>query len=192
MKKIISNLMAVGFIAFFAGSALAEEKTAIEKVAYSNNSFPDWKSFHSFVGGCSISFPETPEHVTQKMSLEDEEYDMQYDVYVSSEKNKESVFMVLIAQYPPYVTEEYADLSLESFLNGILTQHPNNQLISADLIQFQGHKAMDFFIKTKGVCFKGRAIMVGSHLYLLAMECPEEHFHEGKFNFFISSFKLGK
>lgn len=151
-----------------------------------------WKKFHSVSGKCLVSFPGTPEHVKQTMSLEDDEYDMQYDVYVSTEQNKQAVYMVLIAQYPPYVNESYAELSLESFLNGILTQHPNNQLVHADLTEVQGHKAMDFFIKTKGVFFKGRAIMAGSNLYLLAMECEGENFKENQFKYFIDSFELTK
>ncbi|PCI96139.1 hypothetical protein COB11_00225 [Candidatus Aerophobetes bacterium] len=151
-----------------------------------------WKKFHSVTGKCVVSFPGTPEHVKQTMNLEDDEYNMQYDVYVATEQDKQAVYMVLIAQYPPYVNESYAELSLESFLNGILTQHPNNQLVFADLTEVQGHKAMDFFIKTKGVFFKGRAIMAGSNLYLLAMECEGENFKENQFKYFIDSFELTK
>ncbi len=189
MKKVIQVFCALALFSLSQTQA-AEEK--VIQVKSKPVTYEHWKPFHSFVGQCSIAFPETPEHVTQKMSLEDEEYEMQYDVYVSTEKEKEAVFMVLIAQYPPYVTEEYADLSLESFLNGILTQHPNNELVSADLVEVQGHKGMDFFIKTKGVYFKGRAVMSGSNLYLLAMECQEEFYQDTKFSYFINSFKLGK
>lgn len=186
------------FIRFIFALALSvtvlakSDEIQLIKESHKEAACKHWKPFHSFVGQCSIAFPENPEHVTQKMSLEDEDYDMQYDVYVATEQNQEAVFMVLIAQYPPYVTEEYADLSLESFLNGILTQHPNNELVSADLIEVQGHKGMDFFIKTKGVYFKGRAVMSGSNLYLLAMECQEHNYKENKFVYFINSFQLGK
>lgn len=175
------------------------EKKDAEVIAAASKNKPSnvedvstWKKFHSVSGKCMVSFPGVPEHVKQTMNLEDDEYNMQYDVYVSTEQNKQAVYMVLIAQYPPYVNESYAELSLESFLNGILTQHPNNQLVFADLTEVQGHKAMDFFIKTKGVFFKGRAIMSGSNLYLLAMECEGDNFKEGEFKYFINSFEFTK
>ena len=152
----------------------------------------DWKKFHSVPGKCKVAFPQTPEHVKQVMTLEEDNYNMQYDVYVSTENNKEAVYMVLIAQYPPYVNESCAELSLECFLNGILTQNPTNELVFADLIDVQGHKGMDFFVKSKGMYFKGRAIMSGSNLYLVAMECEEAQYKESRFHYFINSFELVK
>jgi len=151
-----------------------------------------WKKFHSVPGKCKVSFPQTPEHVKQVMTLKEDNCDMQYDVYVSTEQNKDAVYMVLIAQYPSYVNESCAELSLECFLNGILTQHPDNELVFADLIDHQGHKGMDFFIKTKGLFFKGRAVMSGSNLYLIAMECEEKLYKEHRFTYFINSFELEK
>jgi hypothetical protein len=148
-----------------------------------------WQKFQSAAGKCEIAFPATPEHVRQKMSMPDEEYDMAYDVYISTQ-GREAVYMVLIAQYPPFVDDQYAEVSLESFLNGILNQHPNNELVFADLIQVQGHKGMDFFIKTQGVFFKGRAVMAGSNLYLLAMECEHSNYNDVDFKYFIQSFAL--
>lgn len=173
----------------------SQEKTpevAVAKIEGRQEDYGHWKKFHSVAGKCKVSFPQNPEHVKQMMKIEEDQYDMQYDVYVATELGKETVFMVLIAQYPPYVNESCAELSLECFLNGILTQHPQNQLIFADLIEFQGHKGMDFFIKTKGVFFKGRAVMSGSNLYLVAMECEEGSYKDHQFNFFINSFELDK
>lgn len=151
-----------------------------------------WKKFHSVQGKCKVAFPQTPEHVKQIMTLEEDKYDMQYDVYVATEGNKEAVYMVLIAQYPPYVNESCAELSLECFLNGILTQHPSNELVFADLVEIDGKKGMDFFIKSKGMFFKGRALMSGSNLYLIAMECEEALYKENKFTYFINSFEFVK
>jgi len=185
----------MSFSAISIASSQVEEPVIAaisKKPSPADDELQTWKNFHSVQGKCRVAFPQTPEHVKQTMTLEDDEYDMQYDVYVAAEQNKHSVFMVLIAQYPPYVNESSAELSLECFLNGILTQHPNNQLVFADLIDVQGHKGMDFFIKTKGVFFKGRAVMAGNNLYLVAMECEEAHYKENKFNYFINSFQLVK
>lgn len=193
--RLLSTVGLVSFSAMSLANATIDEQIVAavsKKTVTIEEDFQSWKNFHSVTGKCRVSFPQAPEHVKQNMTLEEDEYDMQYDVYVAAEQNKHSVFMVLIAQYPPYVNESNAELSLECFLNGILTQHPNNQLVFADLIDVQGHKGMDFFIKTKGVFFKGRAVMAGNSLYLVAMECEEAHYKDHKFNYFINSFQLVK
>lgn len=148
-----------------------------------------WKKFHSVSGKCTIAFPDTPEHIKQNMSMPDEQVDLNYDVYVAAD-GQEAIYMVLIAEYPDFIDEAYAELSLESFLNGIVTQHPSNQLVFADLIEVNGYKGLDFFVKTKGVYFKGRAIMANKHLYLLAMECEGHNYKDNRFAHFINSFEL--
>ncbi len=125
------------------------------------------------------------------MSVPEEGYDLKYDAYVST-ADKKSIYMLLIAEYPPFVDQSLAQVSLEGFLNGILSNNPNNQLLYADLLLVDGQQALDFFIRTGGVYFKGRAIMVKNHLYLMAMECEVQNYNEGSYNYFVSSFKFGK
>lgn len=150
----------------------------------------DWQEFHSVSGKCKMKFPNYPQHVTENMKFE-EGYNLRYDAYVSSVK-KEEVYMLLIAQYPDFVDQSYAKMSLEGFLNGILTHNPNNQLLFADLILVEGYEGMDFFIRTGSVYFKGRAVMIKNSLYLMAMECDMTVYNENQFNQFIGSFKLAK
>lgn len=149
----------------------------------------NWQEFHSVPGKCSLSFPAYPEHISEKMSLSDEGYDLIYDAYISP-LDKQTVFMLLVAQYPEFVDESYAQMSLEGFLNGILNHNPGNQLIFADLVLVDGNNGLDFFIRTGNVYFKGRAIMVKNNLYLMAMECAIQHYDENHFNHFINSFQL--
>jgi hypothetical protein len=155
----------------------------------SQNVKTSWQEFHSVVGKCSMKFPNNPEHFSEKMSVAEEGYELKYDAYVSS-MEKKIVFMLLIAQYPDFVDESYAQMSLEGFLNGILTHNPNNQLIFADLSLVNGREALDFFIRSGTVYFKGRAMMVKNSLYLMAMECEMQHYDESDFTHFIESFKL--
>ena len=123
------------------------------------------------------------------MSDGQEGFDLKYDAYIANIEKK-TVFMLLIAQYPDFVDETYAQISLESFLNGLLSHNPANQLIFADLVLVGGREALDFFIRTGSVFFKGRAMMVKNSLYLMAMECEMQHYDETDFNQFINSFKL--
>ena len=150
-----------------------------------------WKKFHSVHGKCMVSLPASPEHVKQIMPFPEEGYNLRYDVYVSAHEKK-AVYMMLIAQYPPFINESHAEMSLESFLNGLVTQNHDNELIFADLTSVQGHKALDFFIQSKGTYFKGRAIMAENHLYLLAMECSVQEYQEHCYNHFVNSFEFVK
>ena len=154
-------------------------------------SLASWQKFHSVPGKCSVSFPNQPEHVKQIMPFPEEGYELRYDVYVSAFERK-AVYMVLVAEYPPYIDESYAELSLETFLNGLVTQNHGNKLLFADLVEVQGFKALDFFIQSKGVYFKGRAIMAKNTLYLLAMECEVHNYLEEHYNHFIQSFEFIK
>lgn len=121
--------------------------------------------------------------------MPDEGFELKYDAYISSSE-QQTVFMLLIAQYPSFVDESYAQMSLEGFLNGILTHNPGNQLLFADLLLVDGHEALDFFIRTGNIYFKGRAVMVKNSLYLMAMECEIPQYDEVRYKHFVSSFKL--
>lgn len=155
----------------------------------SNALTTNWQEFHSVVGKCAVHFPSQPEHVSEKMAMAEEGYELKYDAYISS-LDPHTVFMLLIAQYPDYVDQSYAQMSLEGFLNGILTHNPGNQLISADLLLVNGCEALDFFIRTAGVYFKGRAVMKKNSLYLMAMECQVQNYNDGHFKGFVESFKF--
>lgn len=172
-----------------ANVAAAQPNKAVPgKAALPKMDMP-WQEFHSAVGKCTMKFPKYPDHLSEKMRLPEEGFDLKYDAYISAIDQK-TVYLLLIAQYPEFVDESYARMSLEGFLNGILTHNPNNQLIFADLSLVGGHEALDFFIRTGGVYFKGRAIMVKNSLYLMAMECEVQNYDEGSYNTFVESFQL--
>ena len=181
-------ILSTGAPSFIGGAPI---KMAVQPKNPQIENSDSWKKFHSVHGKCLVSLPESPEHVKQMMPFPEEGYNLRYDVYVSAHEQK-AIYMLLIAQYPPFINESHAEMSLESFLNGLVTQNHDNNLIFADLIEVQGHKALDFFIESKGVYFKGRAIMAENNLYLLAMECNVNNYLENHFNHFINSFELIK
>ncbi|MDN3504136.1 MAG: hypothetical protein P0S95_01005 [Rhabdochlamydiaceae bacterium] len=192
MANLINKLSVIGASLLLSCASLTAATTQdVEALKVSSKSFKSWKRLHSTSGKCRISFPEEPEHMQQSMVLPEEQMELKYDVYVAGLEQK-AVFMVLIAEYPTVINQSYAQLSLENFLSGILTQNPYNRLIFADLVTVQGHKGLDFFIRTKDVYFKGRAIMANNQLYLLAMECEVQNYQESDFNYFIDSFEFLK
>jgi hypothetical protein len=148
-----------------------------------------WKEYHAQAGNCSLFMPAEPEHISEKMAMPEEGFELKYDAYISA-ADQQTVFMLLVAQYPEFVDEAYAQMSLEGFLNGILTHNPGNQLLYADLLLVDGNQAIDFFIRTGNIYFKGRAVMVKNSLYLMAMECEIPHYDEVRYKNFVDSFKL--
>jgi len=186
-EKLFKCVIALGCL-LLSPLAASPIITAIQKTP-SPLATNQWQSFNCKEGNCSVSFPGTPDHVSEQMILPEEGGTIQYDAYFS-QPTKEGIFMVMVAKYPDFVTEELAQLSLEGFLNGLLNQNPTHRLIFADLILVNGHKALDFFIHTQQTYFKGRAMMIKNSFYLIAMECEVKAYNENSYNFFISSFKL--
>jgi len=153
--------------------------------------FQNWIEVYSSEGSCKAAFPRKPDHMQQDMKMRGSDEKLRYDVYVADHQRKE-VFMVLIAKYPGEVKKEDAKHNLEHFLNTLISQNNKNKLLFADLIEVDGKPALDFFIKTDAVYFKGRAIQANNSLYLLAMECEIKNYQEHHFNYFIKSFTLDK
>lgn len=149
-----------------------------------------WTHVQSTEGKCSMKFPTQPEHISEKMNIPEEGFDLSYDAYISGTEKEDAVFMLLVAQYPDFVDETYAQMSLEGFLNGILTHNPTNQLVFADLALVNGHEALDFFIRSGATYFKGRALLVGNSLYLMAVECEMQNYDEEIYTRFVESFEL--
>jgi hypothetical protein len=185
MKGIMLAVIGGGIVVLNPFTLSAEGQKSQDIKALERN----WEEFHSVAGNCKMKFPNKPEHVSEKMKMDEEGYDLQYDAYIASTDAK-TVFMLLIAQYPDFVDEQFAHMSLEAFLNGILTHNPGNQLLFADLVLVQGYEGLDFFIRTGGVYFKGRAVMVKNQLYLMAMECEIQNYDESHYNTFVNSFIL--
>lgn len=161
--------------------------TSLFGAGASNNNWPATYSKH---GRCKVSFPHKPEHMQQMMPVPEQNRHLQYNVYVAGNQ-EDAVYMMLIAEYPMQVNSpDHAQMNLENFLNGVMSQNPNNKLIFADIVDFQGEKALDFFIRTKGVFFKGRAIIANNNLYLIAMECDMQNYNEDTYNYFVESFQF--
>lgn len=186
--KYQQNWIKRAFFGFFITMLFAQPLAAATP---KSTEFQSWKKIQTAGGYCSVSFPKVPEYLQQKLPMKQDERELQYDVYVADHERKE-IFMLLIAKYPGEVREEHAVKNLEHFLNTLIAQNPKNRLLFADLVDVQGFPAMDFFIRTDQVYFKGRAIQANNTLYLLALECEVPNYQEHHFDFFIKSFEFKK
>lgn len=183
--KAVGQVVSVAGVSMSTCFGFASDVVTIREVTEAKH----WQEISHAPGKCSVKFPSAPEHVSEMLQMEGVDFGLQYDAFIAASETQ-AVFMLLVAQYPDFVDEQFAHRSLEAFLNGILTHNPNNQLLFADLVLVGGNEALDFFIRSGAVYFKGRALMVGNQLYLMAMECEVQNYDEGHYNIFVNSFFL--
>ena len=178
MKKIGIWFLALSLFAFhiFSRSTLHADQVG-------------WKQIFAKGGECHISFPTTPQMIQQSLPLADGVSRLSYDVYLAPHEDK-GVFLLLIATYPMPLSGGHEVAGLEGLLSGILNHNPENQLVYADLIDLQGHPAMDFLVEGGSSYFRGQAVMIGSKLYLIAMEGVKGRMDDKAFEQFLKSFKL--
>lgn len=178
-KKIGIWLLAIGLLMahiLFRSSAHADEGSA-------------WKQFYAKGGECAIAFPTQPTLVQQSLKLSEGQDRLNYDVYLAPFEDK-GVFMLLIATYPRPLAGGHEVAGLEGLLRGIVSHHPDNQLIFANLLQYAEHPALNFLVQSTSSYFRGQALMIGNKLYLIAMEGRKTSMDEQTFVKFLESFKL--
>jgi hypothetical protein len=150
-----------------------------------------WKEIYSRSGDCRISFPVLPQMVQQNLKLNSAGMQMTYDIYLAPYKDH-GICLLLVAQYPMELSPGHEKAGLEGLLKGIVGQHPENELIFSEFIEQQGIPAINFLVQSGKNYFRGQALMVGSKLYMIAMEGTKQHFEESVFQLFLKSFSLIK
>ncbi len=149
-----------------------------------------WNQVNTGSGECLISFPATPQMVQQELNLSGGQK-LFYDIYLAPFESK-GVFLLLIATYPAPLASGHEMAGVEGLLKGILSHHPDNRLEFAELIEIDGHPAMNFLIQSGVNYFRGQALMVGNKLFLIAMEGRKDAREENVFLRFVKSFQLKK
>ena len=127
--------------------------------------------------------------VQQSLKVSEDGLRINYDVYIAPLEDK-AICLLLIAQYPLAVEPGQELEGIEGLLSGIVSHNKDNQLIYAKVIDLQGVPAVDFLVQGGSNYFRGLALMVGSKLYLIAMEGKKENLDEKIFTRFSGSFQL--
>ena len=149
---------------------------------------PAWKQIYAKGGDCLISFPTPPQMLQQALNLPDGQK-LLYYIYLAPVESK-GVFLLLVATYPSPLSEGHEIAGVEGLLKGIVGHHPNNSLLFSELIEIDGHQAMNFLVQSDLSYFRGQALMVGNKLFLIAMEGKKEFLEENVFSRFVKSFRL--
>ena len=148
-----------------------------------------WKEIYSKSGDCTIAFPSPPQMVQQSLKLADSGQRLNYDVYLAPFEDR-GVFLLLVATYPLPLASGHEVAGLEGLLNGIVGHSAENQLVFAEMVDFGGHPAVNFLVQSGKSYFRGRALMVGNKLFLIAMEGRKGTLEEKIFSRFVKSFQL--
>lgn len=148
-----------------------------------------WNEMTAANGEFSVSFPQQPQYVKERMYLPAVNSWMDYEIYLSILQPK-AIFLLLIASYPKKIEPEQVQGCLESFLKGMTARNPDNQVIFADMNKVNGKHTLEFFLKSTNALFRGRVFMEKGKLYLLAVECKEEKEIESLYHPFSESFRI--
>src|SRR3989344_6292387 len=125
-----------------------------------------WQKIFTKSGECHISFPCTPQVVQQSLPTPDGEAQLSYDVYIAPHEDK-GVFLLLVATYLAPGSAGHELAGLDGLLQGIVSHHPQNQLVFADVVDVEGYPAMNFLIEGGNNYFRGQALIIGNKLYLI-------------------------
>lgn len=187
MKRVIVKKVGIWFLVL----SLFAFHVFFRQVAHAGPVGPAWKPVKALNGECQISFPSQPQMIQQSLPLADGVGRLNYDVYLAPFEDQ-GVFLLLIATYPSSLPAGHEIAGLEGLLNGIVSHHPDNKLVFADLVQHLGHPAMTFLVEGGSSYFRGQAVMIGNKLFLVAMEGRKGALNEKVYTQFLKSFQISK
>ncbi len=178
LKKLGIWLLAASLFAthVFVRSLAAEEIIA-------------WKPVTSRTNDCQIAFPAQPQLIQQALKVSEQGHMLTYDIYLAP-LHRDALCLLLVATYPMPVPKGNELAGLEGLLNGILGHNPDSKVVFANVIEHAGVPAVDFLIQSSTSYFRGKTLLVGNKLFLLAIEGKAGQLDEKAFGRFSGSFAL--
>jgi hypothetical protein len=148
-----------------------------------------WKTMTTRASDCQIAFPAQPQLIQQALKVSEQGHMLTYDIYLAP-LHREALCLLLVATYPLPVAKGNELAGLEGLLNGILGQNPDSKVVFANVVDHAGHQSVDFLIESSSSYFRGKTLMVGNKLFLVAIEGRSGKLDEKAFRQFIGSFAL--
>ncbi len=170
---------------FHADIAESDPLIAVDEVVIAEKAEPAVN--YILCGGCKVGFSAEPQVIRETMDLAKSRGQLSYEVYRSKMVNG-SESLLLVASYPEPVAPGQELKGIEGFIKGVVGN--DNQLVFAHLTSVEGKEAVDFLIESPTSYFRGLVLMVGSKLYLIAMEGRLGSLDESAFERFSGSFSL--
>ncbi|MCH9609921.1 MAG: hypothetical protein S4CHLAM45_13530 [Chlamydiales bacterium] len=183
-NKLLLNIFACGLVLSSPVLAAPWDKAPSEKME------GGWKSYTSSKSNFSVQFPTTPEEIDQTIEVPKTDLKISYNTFIS-EPNENSVYVVSVWVYPPEIDMSKPEVNLQDGFGGMLSALPGSEVLSMNMIEVQGHKALEFLVKNEDIFFQGKLILVNNTLYQVftvyksGVENGEDDYVK-----FIDSFKL--
>lgn len=151
----------------------------------------DWVKFSSEESGFAIELPKQPEHVTQQITIPKTDLTISYDTYVS-EPSDSIVYVTSVWRYPTQIDMSNPEANLKDGFAGMLQALPGSKVISNNMTEINGFKALEFLVKNEDIYFQGKLILVYNTLYQVFTVYKEsaEPIMKTDYKHFINSFKL--
>lgn len=197
-NKHLRTFLVIGFIVFGIGAIILffafsnkpyteqrENSLNIKKTNITN--LLSWKEFISPDSRFKILFPGNPKHETEKPSDDKTSSIIQYDFY-TYKVNEKVAYFVNSAIFSSAFDFSDSEVALKGFLNEELASNQELELISSNIISFNGYTALDFFVKDKTAKYKGRDIIFGNIRYQLMVVYNDENFNQSDYHKFVNSF----
>jgi len=170
-NKLFINVLAV--VLFFSPSLFAD----------------NWKEFTSAKSGFSVKFPTEPEHVEQKIDIPRTDLSIHYNTYIS-EPDESVVYVISVWNYPAEIDMSNPEANLQDGFGGMLSALPGSQVVSMQMGEQQGYKALSFLVKNDEIYFQGKLILVYNTLYQVFAVYKGKEEMESSYQEYINSFNL--
>ena len=154
-----------------------------------SNTQQNWATFTSKESGFSVSLPQKPEHVHQKIDVPKTDLSIEYDTFVS-EPSDSVVYVISVWHYPAAVDMSKPEVNLQDGFGGMLSALPGSQVQNMQMTDVQGFKALEFLVKNEDIYFQGKLILVHNTLYQVFTVYKASEEMSNSYKRFVDSFKL--
>ncbi len=186
-NKFLLNICTCGFVlssAIYGIGLEAQEKRVQEK-----KEVKEWKKFTSEESGFAIDFPRPPEHIEQTIDIPKTDLKIIYNTYLS-EPSDAVVYVVSVWNYPAELDMSKPEVNLQDGFHGMLQALPGSQVLSMQMGEDGGFKALNFLVKNEDIFFQGKLVLVYNTLYQVFTVYKESEKMEDNYKRFSTSFKL--
>lgn len=159
-----------------AAATATKEATQWQTYTYQDNHF-------------SIDLPAKPDHVRQKIEIPKSTVKIEYDTYVS-EPSDDVVYVISVWNYPSEIDMSHPETNLKDGFQGMLSALQGSKVISSDITDVQGFKALEFLVKNEDVFFQGKLVIVHNTLFQVFSVYREKTDMTKSYDKFINSFKI--
>lgn len=176
------------FITLFASGFDEGYKGSTVKVNNYFSNTGEWKEFNSTIGNFKVMLPNYPSHEFSDEKIPNSTITFKADTYIAISEGV--TYMIQFTTYPDQVDISNPENNLEGSINGMVSSTNGNKLISSSMVNHGSNKAIDYLIQNNSTYIKGKNIMVGHSLYIIAVSYETNQLEETKYNRFINSFQL--